>query len=1115
MKSDLDSLLRTTKQNYKSRLDSLTDRLKSICSEDTFVTSADNFASRIRIQDLQDDSKPPPQDTSYLQLSDEVNRSRSLIRSLQKDNEWLDHNLAQSKEELWNEKRRHTETQKELTEFRQSVNLLQSSITSIQNEYHDVLKRKGEDAKLTSSEFSKMKAEFDKADKTIWQKNIEMELLRQEFKSEKLNNETLNQEINYLKKKLREEEEKALKWKKAYQESEFSCQELRDRLRQIENEKDKLQKCYYELERENEERETSIQNLKEDLTKSMEFQATERQNYLASMQKKYKDKKAELLRTIDELNSKLDEYKEHISETRSYVEKERYSHATEIDKYKLRIKQLEDEARNLMATSKGHIQRELQDEKRQFDEEKKLLKEQYENILHRRIQDYDSISQKQRQEYEDKLALANQQYQETVQNLEQRIVTLNKHNEVLSDTIDTIKQDYSKKLKNQEEELTTLHENIIVDIENRHNQELAHLSSQGIKYETLAQNLTEEKNSLSVQLEEELNRSSVLEVRLQNLQESIAYLEDIKKNFSEQVDELTTELQNLQSEQSDVKQSSMELEKDREDLAERVKDLETVLSETNKEYEFRIAQVTNDYQIKLETLQYQYEELEDKKAELKSELDILQDLCQQLERQKLQGKRDIIKIAERHQEEVRQVKESLMNQFDQEAQEHIISRNELMKLERELYKEREKSSELNTSRETYKSQVEKYEKEMQSLLRILNESEKNCKNLQDRKEIVEKDMKRAQIRHNKVMNIMKTAFVKAKSKFVSEMNALQSDVIELSGRYKRNIHEEISKALRIIADKQFKLTKSHNEDLYSLETKHKSLLREFERYKSDSESLLASSQQNLTEQQTQFDILKRRLDSEKNYLETELEDHKNSHNDGLMTIEVLGNEVKRLREEVLTKEKLLHDREVQFDYDIKNYAATIEAEQKHSQYTEKRMYDEEIRSLQSRVNDLTSSSHEIMDNLHNDIVKLQLQHREELQYQQLKIQEQRESIKNNEELLGWYRSEMVKIQEMVDFNERNAQTTLIKLERDTEEVLTALLQERQRMSDFKQEKISELDEMNSSMRELYSELDIKNETIVQLLHEKEELRTKLRESHMESLRSSNLRVKFREDGSNL
>lgn len=1114
MSYDLDSILRNTKQTYKRRLDSLTGRLQSICSEEAFVNSTENFSSRIKIQDLQDDSKPNSIDPPYPQLSDEVSRSRSLIRSLQKDNEWLDSNLSQLKEELWNEKRRHAETQKELTDIRQSMNIIQTSMNSLQNEYHDILKRRNEDAKLNSTEFSKIKVEFDKAEKAVWQKNIELELVKQELKSEKLNNETLSQEIHYLKKKLREEEDKARKWKKGCQEGELSTTELRERLRHLETDKEKLQKSYYELEREIEEKETSIQNLKEDLSRSMEFQANERENLLVSIQRKYKEKKIGYLKSIEELNLNLEAYKKHVAETRSFVEKERHSYAIEIERYKQKVRQLEEEARNFLASSKGQIQRELQEEKEQFDEEKKYIKEQYESILQKRIQEFDAKNQELRRDYESRIRDSAQKQQEVVQSLEQRIETLNKHNSTLTDTIESLKKEYAKTLQKKEEELSKLHDSDISELENTHNEDLAKLSSQCIKLETIVQNLTEEKNSLSVQLEEEINRSSVLEVRLQNLQESITYLEDIKKNFSEQVDDLTTELRTIQSEHAETKQYNQELQKEQEELCERVKDLEYNLDETTKEYDSKLSELTNEYQIKLDTLHFQLEASEDKKTELQNELDILQDLCQQLERQKLQSKRDMVKLTEKHQEELRQVKENLMTQFDKEAQDHILSRNELMKLERELYKEREKVSELSSSRETYKNQVEKYEKETQSLLRSLNESEKNCKILQDEKEYIEREMKRASIKHNKILGIMKTAFVKAKTKFVSEMNALQNDVIELSGRYKRNLHEDISKALRIIADKQFKLTKTHNEELYNLDTKYKSLQRELDRSKSEYESLRSTSQQSLIEQQTQFDVAKRRLDTERNLIQSELEDLRNSYNDSILTIELLENEVKKLREEVITKEKLLHEKEIQFDKDINHFASNVEADNKKRQQTEKRVYDEELKNLQIQVANLTSSSSRLLDNLHEEIVKLQLQHREELNAKQAKIQEQREAIKISEDVLGWYRSELVKLQEKLDINERNAKETLKKLEADTEEVLNALTQERQRMSEFRQDKLAEVDEMSSSLRGLCSELDIKNETIAQLLKDKEDLRAKLREIHIESLRMSSPRRRSQEELSN-
>lgn len=1107
MSYDLDSILRNTKQTYKRRLDSLTGRLQSICSEEAFGNSTENFSSRIKIQDLQDDSKSNAIDPAYHQLSDEVSRSRSLIRSLQKDNEWLDSNLSQLKEELWNEKRRHAETQKELTELRQSMNIIQTSMSSLQNEYHDILKRRSEDAKLNSSEFSKIKVEFDKAEKALWQKNIELELVKQELKSEKLNNDTLTQEIHYLKKKLREEEEKARKWKKACQEGELSTTELRERLRHLETDKDKLQKSYYELEREIEEKETSIQNLKEDLGRCMEFQANERENLLASIQKKYKEKKLGYLKSIEELNLNLDAYKKHVAETRSFVEKERHSHAIEIERYKQKVRQLEEEARNFLESSKGKIKRELQEEKMQFDEERKYIKEQYESILQRRIQDFDAKYQELRRDYESRVQESTQKQQEVVQSLDQRIETLNKHNSALADTIETLKREYAKSLKKKEEELSKLHDSNLSEIENTHNEDLAKLSSQCIKLETVVQSLTEEKNSLTVQLEEEINRSSVLEVRLQNLQESITYLEDIKKNFSDQVDDLTTELRTVQSEHGETKEFNQELQKEREELFERVKDLELNLDETTKEYDSKLSELTNEYHVKLDSLHFQLEASEEKKSELQNEFDILQDLCQQLERQKLQGKRDMVKLAEKHQEELRQVKENLMTSFDKEAQDHILSRNELMKLERELYKEREKVSELASFRETYKSQVEKYEKETQSLLRSLNESEKSCKILQDEKESIEREMRRAQIKHNKIMGIMKTAFVKAKSKFVSEMNALQNDVIELSGRYKRNLHEDISKALRIIADKQFKLTKTHNEELYNLDTKYKYLQRELDRSKSEYESLRTSSQQSLTEHQTQLDVAKRRLDSERNLIQSEVEDLRNSYNDSLHTIELLENEVKKLREEVITKEKLLHEKEIQFDRDINHFASNVEAEQKKRQQTEKKVYDEELKSLQIQVANLTSSSQRLLDNLHEEIVKLQLQHRDELN-------SKHEAIKISEEVIGWYRSELLKMQEKLDSNEKNAKETLKKLEADTEEVLNALIQERQRMSDFRHEKLAEIDEMSSSLRGLCSELDIKNETIAQLLKDKEDLRMKLREIHMESLRMSSPRRRSQEEPHN-
>jgi uncharacterized coiled-coil DUF342 family protein len=106
------------------------------------------------------------------------------------------------------------------------------------------------------------------------------------------------------------------------------------------------------------------------------------------------------------------------------------------------------------------------------------------------------------------------------------------------------------------------------------------------------------------------------------------------------------------------------------------------------------------------------------------------------------------------------------------------------------------------------------------------------------------------------------------------------------------------------------------------------------------------------------------------------------------------------------------------------------------------------------------------------------------------------------------------MQEKLDSNEKNAKETLKKLEADTEEVLNALIQERQRMSDFRHEKLAEIDEMSSSLRGLCSELDIKNETIAQLLKDKEDLRMKLREIHMESLRMSSPRRRSQEEPHN-
>lgn len=607
-----DQLAQTTKQKEKAE-----EGINKM-SRELFLLSKEKDESSNKVQQLEKESQNAAKQTQKLQDTlnqklGEIEKLKFQLDSVNTNVKKLDNQKSQVEQEL-------NEVKSQNDQNLSHVNQLSEKLRGLANTCNQLASEKGELEAFVSE----------------LQKNSSIEVAQLKSKSQELTE--LNSTLDAAKLKLVED----LKThKEKFENERLSLQETNAKL-QKENEA--LQKRFLELEKElqdtKEERSHSSNKLKEvhdllEKTKS-DFKLKENTHaeQLSSQKKSFEDEKLNLENKQSELikshTSELQLVKEELEMSKSTnlsLNKELSLHkdessssqetlaakAKEIEDFKLSVGKLNTELEDL-ATSKVELEKELENVKKSLSDERASFEKDREELLKSK-QDLEVELDDLAVEYETK----EHDFKKEINTLKEKVGSLEEEKKSLESTLEMISQNIEGKAKEYE----ILSKDF--KVKQSEHQKVSDDLERALKEKTeLETSFQDQRNQID---ELEKKHTSKLESVQADLEVKDSALKSLEKKIESQKSKHKAQISDFEAEiealKSNIESKVQDFEKERSLLSENSSSATKEYSDRVSKLEEKIQAAEKDSFIKLADLEKEKAKLEEKIAELDSQIDSL------------------------------------------------------------------------------------------------------------------------------------------------------------------------------------------------------------------------------------------------------------------------------------------------------------------------------------------------------------------------------------------------------------------------------------------------------------------------------------------------------------
>ena len=699
--------LRIIKEKYEERLEAITDKIRciydNIRKDKVIATMRSDPTSSIfvsdRMREICQDHLALEREETIDRLTEEVAFSQMELKKIEKDMKDFKKNIESMNENLQNERLKFLNIEQENKTLRNKLNSFAAEFEKIQKKN---IENANDAIKMTAFESEKIKEALENAERNLWQKSKENEILfhESEKNKEKITNLTLD--INKLDSELKE----------------------KDLL--LRNNTEILNQLKYEID--------TIKNEREDLKNKhasyghqfkdiIETEEKSHQEIIKELNIAYKDKSSRFKKKIIDQKKIISALENEISISREVVENSKHGQERSLITAQEDLKKVKDQWEKRCKDIEKEYSLQILDLNTKHQNQIAELQKHYQELLEEKIKEftYDSsfhMSKQKALDYELKRLV-----DEKISQIEKDYINLSKHENILHEETSKLRIKHLQEIREIEE---NCNKELFIRIKDLKDQNLLDTEKLSDKIKAMDHEKAEILSAKRIAESELQFAQEKLENfgnKINSLKQELNEAENARKTLQQKLEENLYNMNKLKNQHEEELQKKKKLQIEIETEKEKNENLQNSLNDIEKDFTFKQQNFSMSYQGQISEYQENIQKEQQKLKKLSNDLEYYQNLCAKLEGElnelkdfHLKETQDLFTSSQRSKQE-----EYL--KYEKEVESHLETKRQLIQAD---HKAKFLASELEASEKhgnDLRVFTSKYEKENLELRRTITSLE--------------------------------------------------------------------------------------------------------------------------------------------------------------------------------------------------------------------------------------------------------------------------------------------------------------------------------------------------------------------------------------------------------
>ena len=1099
---DMDQRSKAIRSKYEERLMSMTERLRSIVEDlkqdDVIATMKEDPASapfvKARMRELVEEHFSDEREETIEKLIRELASMQADNQRLGRENAQLRTSTRSLEEQIRTERSKVETTERDNRDLRSKT-----ALTSRQ--YEDSLRQVEDDSaaklKFAQGEAEKLREVVEKSNRDLWVKTSEADLLRQDLDTEKGRCAKAALQMEALQRAYAELEDDYEKLQATLQSSSGSSADLVQRLNRAMEEITMLERTGKTYEKEKEELREKYLAYSREIREALETEQKSTSEAIENLRQAHKAKCSLFKKKILDQKAKLRAYEGENSELRTELEGVRAACEHSIALVQEDMRRIRDEweakCHTVEMTAKARYA-DLQGKQQVLVAQ---IKTQCQSLVDEKVKEMQEDYSHQLAQHRLTEADLRRQLSEHSQTLDKDYILTKQHEKTLADELARLRTQVGMERKAVDEEIAAEFSKKVAILTAEHEEEMQKIGLRLKQSEEKWESAEAGKRKTERELDYSNERVEQLASKVAAQTSELTELEGNKRTMLRYVDEAGVNLAKLKAMYEDEAARRKAGDETIASVREKVRTLEAVIAKKETEHREEL------HTVKLKTLEDTtrlQEALEKQQSVGKkqaAELQKLRELQESLHNEKKELHETHRKTAEELKQHSMRMKQEGISLYEAEVAAHKETMATLECIEQDLKEATDRADRLERELGQEKDRVEELTQTEGNLADQLKALRRETENAGSEKAILLAQISDLRGKFEAYKEHVGTTIKSLCQESQDEVSAIRKSVLADLMEYQKLLSKQGTDLLTGLEERDMKARRSFSLAVLSKEDQVKALEKE-----------RAKREKGLTEEYTSKAILYESqiadLELSVSHLTSEVSNQRTETAALVEKVTNLQLQESRLREEndslqgelTTAMQDLNYSRlekeqtEVQLKTDFQEAISEREGEIEEK-------YRRQLEQLEEMVEELRKSNEEMMGRFAAEVQTLQEKHREEMGTTERKYREVLAETQKELEIAQRQRYELEEVIEetMAEVGELRAEALrgTEAMEEELEELMAVLHNEQEKIAQYRQDKTAEIEEFSRKLKLITRELQEKDESLEKTSHDKEVLRSQLKE----------------------
>lgn len=1093
---------RAIREKYEERLMGMTERLRimvdDLKQDEVIATMKEDPASapfvKARMRELVEGHFSNEREETIEKLMRELANIQAENQRLGRENAQLRTSTRSLEDQIRTERSKVETTERDNRDLRSKT-----AVTSRQ--YEDSLRQLEEDSatklQLALGEAEKLREMVEKSNRDLWVKSSETDLLRQDLDTEKGRTTKALTQVEAMQRAYAELEQDYEKLQATLQSSSGSSADLVQRLNRAMGEIAVLERTGKTYEKEKEELREKYLAYSKEIREALETEQKSTAEAIDGLRQAHKAKCSLFKKKILDQKAKLRAFDSENNELRSELEAVRAAceHSIELvqedmrqirDEWEAKCKSVEMAANARYAELQGKQQAMIAQ-----------IKSQCQTLVDEKVSEMQEDYSHQLAQHHQTEADLRRQLAEHTQTLDKDYILTQQHDKLLNDELARLKAQVSMERKAVEEDIAAEYGKKIAILTAEHEEEMQKISIKLKQCEEKEEIAEAGKRKMERELDYSNERIEQLTNKISGLTTELTELEGNKRTMMRYVDEAGVNLAKLKAMYEDEAARRKAGDETITSLRDKVRALEAVAAKLEAEHREEL------HTIKLKTLedttklQEALEKQQNVVRKQASELQKLHELQEKLHNEKKELHENHRKTAEELKQHSMRLKQEGVSLYEAEVAAHRETMAALEGREQDLKEMGERVERLERELEQERGKVQELTESEENMAGLLKTLRRETDSASSEKAILFAKISDLRSKFEYYKDHVSTSIKSLCQQSQDEVSSIRKSVLSDLMEYQKLLSKQGTDMLTGLEDREMKTRRSfslavmaRNDQVKALEKEKAKLEKclsddfnsksaQYEAKIADFELSVAHLNSEITSQKAESEALIEKI-TDLQLQESRLREENDSLQGELTTA------MQDLNYSRMDKEQSEVQMKTNFQEAISEREGEIEEK-----------YRRQLEQLEEMVEELRKSNEEMMGRFAAEVQSLQGKHREEMMEKERKYGEIIAETQKELDIAQRQRYEMEEVIEetMVEVTDLRAEAlrSTEAMEDELSELLATLHTEQEKIAQYRQDKTAEIEEFARKLKLITRELQEKDENLEKTNHDKEMLRSQLKE----------------------